>query len=295
MCFSTKVKTETPAPSAPTIAGSLADQKEFAKAQYELGLQYNPQLAAQDFALSQEYAPKYQQLMQQTEASAYPYTAGLQEQLAKRASEGIGGSLTDQMEQSYRDMLRSEIGPNVGSGIGADYVSRGMVDATQQYQRYYDDLGLSLTGRLPLSQAQNPQFRTAQQLADPNAIMGFNQGNYGTQASIFNNMYNAQATLRGTNNAAMAGLLGGGIAGGSKMGAAAICWVASELYGGWFKPQTVAARYYVVNEAPSWFRNAYIKYGERIAAFIKDKPVIKSIIKPLFDFFAKKGGYRGGR
>lgn len=218
MCFSTKVKTETPAPSAPTVAGSLADQKEFAKAQYELGLQYNPQLAAQDFALSSEYAPKYQQLMQQTEAAAYPYTAGLQEQLAKRASEGIGGSLTDQMQQSYRDQLRSEIGPNVGSGIGADYVSRGMVDATQQYQRYYDDLGLSLTGRLPLSQAQNPQFRTAQQLADPNAIMGFNQGVYGTQGSIFNNMYSSQAALLGSKNQAIGQMVGGGFAMGGMLG-----------------------------------------------------------------------------
>lgn len=210
MCFSTKVKTETPAPVTPTITGSLADQKEFAKAQYELGLQYNPQLAAQDFGLAQEYVPKYQQLMQETEKQAYPYTVGLQEQLAKRATEGIGGGLTAQMEQSYRDRLRSEIGPNVGSGIGADYVSRGLIDAEQQYQRYYDDLGLSLTGRLPLSQAQNPQLRNVQQIADPNAIMGFNQSVYGTQGSIFSNLYNSQANLQSSRNNMFGQMITGG-------------------------------------------------------------------------------------
>lgn len=191
MCFSTKVKTDTPAaPATPTTASTIQDYVANFPQLVALQQQYNPQLAAQDFALAEQYVPKYQQLMQETEKQAYPYTAGLQEQLAKRAQEGIGGVLTAQMEQSYRDRLRSEIGPNVGSGIGADYVSRGLIDAEQQYQRYYDDLGLSLTGRLPLSQAQNQQFRTTSNVLDPTSVMGFQQGVYGTQSSIYNNLYN---------------------------------------------------------------------------------------------------------
>lgn len=212
MCFSTKVKTDTPAaPAAPTTASTIQDYVANFPQLVALQQQYNPQLAAQDFALAEQYVPKYQQLMQETEAAAYPYTAGLQEQLAKRASEGIGGSLTAQMEQSYRNRLRSEIGPNVGSGIGADYVSRGMIDANQQYQRYFDDLGLSLTGRLPLSQASNPQFRTTSSVLDPNSVMGFNQGVYGTQGSIFSNLYNSQANLLSSRNQAMGQMIGGGV------------------------------------------------------------------------------------
>lgn len=211
MCFSTKVKTETPQPAAPTTSSSISEYIQNYPQLMQLQQQYNPQLAAQDFALAQEYAPKYQQLMQDTEAQAYPYTAGLQEQLAKRASEGIGGGLTPQLEQSYRERLRSEIGPNVGSGIGADYVSRGLVDAEQQYQRYYDDLGLSLTGRLPLSQATNPQLRTASSILAPQDVMSFNQGVYGTQGSIFSNLYNSQANLLSSKNQAMGQMIGGGL------------------------------------------------------------------------------------
>lgn len=211
MCFSTKVKTETPQPAAPTTSGSISEYVQNFPQLMQLQQQYNPQLAAQDFALAQEYAPKYQELMRQTEAEAYPYTAGLQEQLAKRASEGIGGGLTPELEQSYRERLRSEIGPNVGSGIGADYVSRGLIDAEQQYQRYYDDLGLSLTGRLPLSQATNPQFRTTSNVLAPQDVMSFNQGVYGTQGSIFSNLYNSQANLLSSRNQAMGQMIGGGL------------------------------------------------------------------------------------
>lgn len=219
MCFSTKVKTETPAPTAPTATSSITEYIQNYPRLMELERQYNPQIAAEDFALAEQYVPKYQQLMQETEKQAYPYTAGLQEQLAKRAQEGIGGGLTAQMEQSYRDRLRSEIGPNVGSGIGADYVSRGLIDAEQQYQRYYDDLGLSLTGRLPLSQAQNQQFRTAQSIFDPNSVMGMNQGVYGTQGSIYSNLYNSNATLLGSKNQAIGQMVGGGLGiGGILMG-----------------------------------------------------------------------------
>lgn len=215
MCFSTKVKTDTPpAPTAPTAASSIRDYVELAPQLLELQKQQNPQLAEMDYQLAQEYAPKYQQLMMDTEAQAYPYTAGLQEQLAKRASEGIGGELTPELEASYRNRLRAEIGPNAGSGIGADYVSRGLIDAEQQYQRYYDDLGLSLTGRLPLSQATNPSFRTSSSLLDPSSVMGFNQGVYGTQGSIFSNLYNTNvasaANARNQNMQLLGGLIGAG-------------------------------------------------------------------------------------
>lgn len=287
MCFSTKVKTDTPQPQP--AASSTQGLGEATREAFQAQLDYNPQIAAQDFSMAEMYAPKYEELLRGIEQDAYPYTAKLQEQLAQRASEGIGGSLTPQLEQSYRDRLRSEIGPNVGSGIGADYVSRGIVDAEQQYQSYYDNLGLSLTGRLPLSQAQNPQLRTADMLVSPSGQMGYNQGVYGIQGSIFSNLYNSQASLQASKNQAMGQMIGTGTSAGMML----MCWVASEIYGGWFKPKTVAARYYVANEAPSWFRNAYIKHGKQFAEFIKDKPVIKAIIKPLFDFFAKKGGYNG--
>jgi hypothetical protein len=79
-------------------------------------------------------------------------------------------------------------------------------------------------------------------------------------------------------------------AGGKAAGAAAAgCWVAAEIFGGWYAPKTVLARNYVNAMAPKWFFNFYIKNGEEIAKFIKNKPILKLALRPLFELFAKLG------
>lgn len=72
-------------------------------------------------------------------------------------------------------------------------------------------------------------------------------------------------------------------------GGAIMCWVAKEIFGSWEHPQTIRARYYITFFAPSWFRNFYMKYGERIAKFIHNKPILKILLRPLFEYFADKG------
>ena len=67
------------------------------------------------------------------------------------------------------------------------------------------------------------------------------------------------------------------------------CWVASEIFGGWYNIDTILARFYVCNIAPKWFLNFYIKYGETIAKFISNKPILKKLLRPLFEYFASKG------
>jgi hypothetical protein len=84
----------------------------------------------------------------------------------------------------------------------------------------------------------------------------------------------------------MFGSLGGaGIGAAGMLGAAKIagpgllmCWVAREVYGN-TNPDWLTFREWMVNEAPEWLRNAYIKYGQQFAAFIKDKPRVKWFIK----------------
>lgn len=67
------------------------------------------------------------------------------------------------------------------------------------------------------------------------------------------------------------------------------CWVAAELYGGWFEPKTINARRFFQFKAPKWMLKLYIKHGEKFAHFISNKPILKAMIKPLFDLFAKLG------
>lgn len=83
--------------------------------------------------------------------------------------------------------------------------------------------------------------------------------------------------------------LGSNFDGSKWVAAAGGCWVAAEIFGGWYAPKTVLARNYMNTRAPKWLLRGYIKYGRRIAEFIKDYPIFKVIIKPLFELFAKWG------
>lgn len=65
------------------------------------------------------------------------------------------------------------------------------------------------------------------------------------------------------------------------------CWVAAEVFpGGWDDPKTHAARYFIGHIGPEWFKNLYIKRGEKFAEFISNKPIIKFFVRGLFEVFA---------
>jgi hypothetical protein len=103
------------------------------------------------------------------------------------------------------------------------------------------------------------------------------------QALLNGTPYNTTVTSNGTSKTS--GGLGNDIVGGLfkvAAGAAAAgafgCWVAREVYGN-ENPRWLMFREWMLNDSPAWFRNAYIKYGERIAAWISDKPLLKSIIR----------------
>lgn len=64
-----------------------------------------------------------------------------------------------------------------------------------------------------------------------------------------------------------------------------MCWVAAELFGGWNEYKTVMARYYIMYMAPAWFKEFYAKRGEQFALYIQNKPIIKMLVRPLFEMF----------
>lgn len=79
--------------------------------------------------------------------------------------------------------------------------------------------------------------------------------------------------------------------GGASFGA--MCWVAAEVFDGWNDFRTQYARYYIINDSPTWFFRLYAKFGKQFAKFIHNKPILKNMIRPLFEYFAKLGGYHG--
>jgi hypothetical protein len=60
------------------------------------------------------------------------------------------------------------------------------------------------------------------------------------------------------------------------MGAMAMCWVAREVYG---DGRWLIFRHWLLSMAPKWFRNIYMKHGEKFAKWISDKPKIKNMIR----------------
>ncbi len=60
------------------------------------------------------------------------------------------------------------------------------------------------------------------------------------------------------------------------------CWVAREVYGE-TNPRWMLFRAWMLDDSPSWFRNAYLKHGPRVAIWLKGRNVIKGLLRRWMD------------
>ena len=289
----TQIIQPTP-PPAPSTAEAIQQYVQSLPALYAAQLQYAPQEAAQQVSLAQQYAAPLAQAYQTAQNVLYPGTAGLQESLAAQAQAGMTAQVPDSIRQQYRSDLLGQLGTNASSGIGADYVSRNLINQQQQYNQYYQNLGLSLAGRQPLANPTTPNYTNQLGNYQPGQGLQYTSGNYGTFAQAGRPL--VTQNQQGTPNW-IAGLQAGGsvlqgigsIGTASALGGFGGCWVAAELFDGWEDIRTYQARFFIFFRAPRWFRFFYANYGKTIASFIKDKPMLKAILRPLFSLFATKG------
>lgn len=261
---------------------------------------YGPQFAEAALKLQREYGPQFAEV----ERSLSPELAGAQKTLADFFAQN------DEAEyQSLRPGLLEDVrGAQSQRGLGA-ISPLGSIDESVQLQRLKQSLkdrrmnvALSTAGRVPIGQMPTVQGQTGTgQLVnnvDPNSIFNyqsqlnnFNASIFGTQSNIFGTQSQAATARRQQNmDFGMKGfenIIGGAYLLGG-------CWVAAEIFGGWYEPKTVYSRIYVNTIAPKWFRDIYMKYGERFAKFIKDKPKLKNLIRPLFELFSAIGKERMG-
>ena len=124
--------------------------------------------------------------------------------------------------------------------------------------------GQSVLGTAGYGLGSGPQF------INPESGLGFIQN----QNTNLMNMYNAQTQADAEKFS--------GLTSAAATAALAACWVAREVYGV-DNPAWVSFRYWMLNESPSWFRATYLKYGERFARFISDKPRLKARIRTWMD------------
>ena len=127
--------------------------------------------------------------------------------------------------------------------------------------------GLAQMG-MQTQQQSGPQF------FNPEAGLGYIQNAATNQANI-------AAAQAGAQGSAMSGLFQGlGTVGGAAL--PLLCWVAREVYGS-DNPRWMQFRTWMLTDSPKWLLNLYIKYGERFANWISNKPTIKSMIRYWMD------------
>lgn len=237
---------------------------------------------ASDVGALQEFAPQVVEAYR----AADPASTAIAESMSRRAL----GQLTPEEERNVQQrsrqasLARGRIGDSSSIATEAlgrsDYTSQFAQPAFAMNRQLAGDVGMTILGRPSasiglggqvLGQAQQgASGPMGPQLFDPN--MGINMALQQRSQDI--NYQGAMAQAGASRSAGKSQMMGQIIGAGLGM----MCWVAREVYGP-TNPKWLEFRYWMLNDAPSWFRNLYVKYGERIAKFISNKPLVKSIIR----------------
>lgn len=297
-------------------------QKQAAEAQIQLyqGLQpeysrlenaYQTEQQRQQLQGLQDRAPQYVQAFQQATGVA-PIIKGMQSYAAELQAQRPQYDISPEEQRAIDQQVRSAYASR-GTALG-DQAALSEVLNRYQFQRQR---------RLEEDQLQAQRQATAanigmgiQQQASP-AMQSFYQqpmyaGNFAGNAvqqallgqqqagpQYFNpESQTGMSSIYGAYNTKVQGAIGqaqanaakwSGIAGavgqmGGQIGSAAIraCWVAREVYGE-SNPRWMMFRHWLFTLAPGWFRNLYIRFGERFAKFISNKPALKSFIRLWMD------------
>ena len=115
------------------------------------------------------------------------------------------------------------------------------------------------------------------QLYDPDAGINLALQQQQNLAGYQSSIYGAQSSAAAANYASKMGLYGSLMqAGGSIIGG--VCWIARECFGEQDE-RWLLFRQWLMTKAPEWFYNWYMENGEDVAAWLRDKPVFKGVIR----------------
>ena len=185
----------------------------------------------------------------------------------------------DQLDRKENDLRLASILAAGGEqsrlyGMQAGERGRGIQEQAFLRQLPLSEVNALRTGNQPML----PQFQGYQgsNIAPPNILGATGMQHQGAMNTYNQQMANAQ------NNMNALFTLGGTIAGAPPGSFANPCWVARAVYGE-SNPKWLIFREWLFTLAPKWLFKFYIRFGERFASFIKDKPKIKNIIRHYMD------------
>lgn len=183
-------------------------------------------------------------------------------------------------------------------GMGQRRLAQRQAMAQQAYQMGVGQQAIGLQSFLTPAYAGSQQYSLAGLAGGASGMYAdvgqspFLQPESQYMANIRANRIQMETAIQSANAARSGGIMGGltsafGSAVGAKVGAAVVaCWVAREVYGK-ESGEWLVFRHWLFNEAPEWFRDLYLEEGERFAAFISDKPFLKSVVKMGMDIVVK--------
>ena len=212
MCFSTNVEQPTP-PAQPSTADAIKEWVSSMPEVFRMQQEFAPQEAAQQVQLAQQYAQPMGEAMLSAQKAMYPEEYALRDTLSQQAQAGMQSGVPDWMQQKYIDQMRAQLGEQAGAGIGADYMSRGLLQQQQDWQNYYQNMALSLTGSQPVFGASQPQTSNYMSGFTPQSAMTNSQQGYGSYAGLYGNMYGANAQLGASQNSMWGDIIGGAFGG----------------------------------------------------------------------------------
>lgn len=183
-------------------------------------------------------------------------------------------------------------------GMGQRRLAQRQATAQQAYQMGVGQQAIGLQGFLTPAYAGSQQFSLAGLAGGASSMYAdvgsspFLQPESQYMANIRANRIQMETAIQSANAARSGSIIGGALSAVGQIGAAAMmpvpppCWVARAVYGD-DNPEWLVFRHWLFNEAPDWFRDLYLEEGERFAAFISDKPFLKSVVKMGMDLVVK--------
>lgn len=158
----TKIVQSTP-PAAPTAGQSAAEYAAALPQILQAQLEFQPQFDQAQLESFRQLGPQFAQVSRDVLEQFSPTLASLDEELAKQALQLSETGLSESARDLFRDEFKSLVGNQVNSGIGADFISSGLVRANEEARNFGRNLGLSLQGKVPISQAfqQPSNFQVA--------------------------------------------------------------------------------------------------------------------------------------
>ena len=199
-------------PAQPSTADSIQAWTENMPAVFEEQQRQAPLDAQQQLELLQQYGVPLAEAYRLTEKAANPEAAALQTSLTEQATEGMQSDVPQWMQDEYLSNRSAQLGTNVGSPVAADYQSTGLLQQKQEWQNYYRNMALSISGRQPVGSGQSPQTANYTQGFTPGSVMNMQASTYAPYANSYTSMYNTNAQI--ANQPSGFGQVMGSLAGG---------------------------------------------------------------------------------